>query len=57
MAEHEGETATVRTRVSRTRTYPLNSRRLTASVVGRIAKALGLAISASLEDMRRRRQD
>ena len=52
MAEQEGETTTNRTRVSRTKTYPLNSRRLTASVVGRIAKALGLAISASLEDTR-----
>ena len=39
-------------RVERTKTFPLNSRRLTASVVSRIAKELGLEISASLEDTR-----
>ena len=38
--------------VSIKKTLLLNSRRLTATVMGRMAKELGLSISASLEDMR-----
>lgn len=49
MAEN-GETGSPRG--TRTKTFPLNSRRLTASVIGRIARELGLQIAASLEDTR-----
>ena len=39
-------------RAPNTKTYPFNSRRLTASVMGRIARELGVGGSASLEDLR-----
>ena len=47
MAKQGGEVARGR---ARGRSYPLNSRRLTAVVVNRIVKAFSLEISASLED-------
>ena len=51
MAEEGGATSE---QVSRpvTRTYPLNSRRLTARSVTKIAEALGLPTSATLADTR-----
>ena len=49
MSEEAVEATVDRTRV---RTYPLNSRRLTADVIGRIAKELGLPTAGSLEETR-----
>ena len=37
---------------ARERTYPLNSRRLTADIVGRLAVALDLPTAGSLEETR-----
>jgi hypothetical protein len=37
---------------ARGQTFPLNSRRLTAAVIARVARELGLSVSASLEDLR-----
>ena len=34
------------------KTFPLNSGRLTGAVIRRVAKELGLTVSASVEDMR-----
>ena len=48
MADQAGEAGAERARAGRT--LPLNSRRLTASIVNRIAKALSLPHSASLDD-------
>ena len=47
-----GEEETAPTSPTRARTYPLNSRRLTADVIGRIAASLGLPRAGSLEDKR-----
>lgn len=49
MSEEAVEAATDR---ARARTYPLNSRRLTADVIGRIAEMLGLPTTRALEDTR-----
>ena len=38
---------------TRERSFPLNSRRLTASVIGRLAAGLGVPTGGSLEDTRR----
>ena len=46
------EEETAPTSPTRARTYPLNSRRLTADVIGRIAASLGLPRAGSLEDKR-----
>ena len=50
MSDEGGEAAGGRQ--PRARTYPLNSKRLAANVIGRVAKELGLPVSASLADTR-----
>ena len=52
MAELVERTVMGRARVSPTRNFPLNSGRLTARVVRRIAEEVELNISAWLEDTR-----
>lgn len=52
MTENEEMAVAGPPREQRTKTFPLNSRRLTASVISRIARELGLQIAASLEDTR-----
>ena len=51
MAMHTVTSETVVRRVNTKETLLLNSGRLTATVMGRILKKLGLSVSASLEDM------
>ena len=50
MSDEVGEAAGGRQ--LRARTYPLNSKRLSANVIGRVAKELGLSVSASLAHTR-----
>ena len=50
--EGSGGTSERRSRPPVTRTYPLNSRRLTARSITKIAEALGLPTSATLADTR-----